>query len=271
MKKEYAIAIEKPDYFDFDFHYFDDYPKIQMGRSGIEIYIDCNESKKHCRFVFEKLDSIKRSRGEYLPYDVTEGGNWSIMYEVKNSRWLIERYEYEKKHYGGNYEFVGDVDEMVTAYKHLVFLIGEQFFEVICRGFWYETSDQPFSKTELSEDHPFGKLSSENAIPIEHAGLNGYIYRSKLSTQELINRAKYCSQKQYSYGIEFNNYISIDHHIQLMSINGTVTSSLRGHFDAEQKRFDKVVDLDQIKPYVLKFFEEIAERKKDRERPGGIK
>src|ERR1700741_1662357 len=52
--------------------------------------------------TFEHLDSIRVSRGEYDPYprDRKPGDEFHWVFEVFPSQWLLERYEYEKKHYG---------------------------------------------------------------------------------------------------------------------------------------------------------------------------
>src|SRR5688572_11460476 len=57
------------------------------------------------RVTFEHLDSIRVSRGEFDPYPGDES-YW--VSEVVPSPWLLERYEYEKRHYGEAYEWTGD-------------------------------------------------------------------------------------------------------------------------------------------------------------------
>ena len=70
------------------------------------------------RVTLEKLDSIRVSRGEYEPYNRRAGEPHSWVSIVANSPWLLERYEYEKRHYGNAYEFGGDVDEMLRVFSH---------------------------------------------------------------------------------------------------------------------------------------------------------
>jgi hypothetical protein len=248
------------DGFELSFNFIDDYPFVKTGANA-GIFIDCSGTQKYGRFTFEKLDSIKISRGEFIPYQIKQGNKWNIAFNIKNSNWLIERYEYEKKHYGKSYEFNGDVEEMMIDYKHLLFFFGENFVEVICRGFWYEESEKEHIQSELSKNHPFKKLSKENALEIKHAGLIGYIYQNNLNKQQLIKQAKYCSQKQFSFGVEPHPHKTINLTIQLMERNGRITSSLRGYFGAEIQRFDKVLELEDVIPIMKKNMENIAERR----------
>lgn len=246
--------------FELSFNLVDDYPFVKTG-GNTSIFIDSWEKKKFGRFTFEKLDSIRVSRGEFIPYEIVGGNKWNIVFKINNSTWLNERYEYEKKHYEKSYEFNGDVEEIKTDYKHLLFFFGENFIEAICRGFWYEESDEAHVQSVLSENHPFQKLPQEDAIEINHAGLKGFIFQNKLPQEELIKRAKYCSQKQFSFGLEPNSYKRINSTIQLMERDGSITSSLRGYFGAEIKRFDRALELSDVIPIMEKNMEDIAERK----------
>ena len=77
------------------------------------VYIDfLTRDGGWARVTFEQLDSIRVSRGEYHPYpnDTIPGEPLTWVSEVVPSLWLLERYEYEKTHYGEAYKFV----EMLT-------------------------------------------------------------------------------------------------------------------------------------------------------------
>ena len=52
------------------------------------------------RVTFERLDSIKVSRGEYNPFPSAPGEEESFFWvtTISNSLWLRERYEYEKRY-----------------------------------------------------------------------------------------------------------------------------------------------------------------------------
>jgi hypothetical protein len=143
----------------------------------------------------------------------------------------------------------------------LLFFFEDYFYEVICSGFWYEESDNKFLPSELSSNHPFKKLPKENLIEISHAGLTGHIYQSKFPTDQLQRQAKYCSQSLFGFGIEPNSYSTFILTVKLMERDGNISSSLRGYFGAEIKRFDKILQLDDVVPYVKKEMEEIVDRR----------
>lgn len=257
-----AIPIDIPKFFDLGFDLIDDHAEIHTGGTYPGIYIYGLESKKYNRFTFEKLDSIKMSRGEYLSFGNKRQNSWGVFYEIENSEWLKERYEYEKRHYEKSYEFNGDVEDILRDYKHLYFNFGGQFIEVICRGFWCETSFEPLFGKRLIKGHPFRDIEKNNSIIIEHAGLVGHIFQNMLSQNQLIEQALYCSQKLFSFGIEVNNHINVNHVVQLMNRNDEVKSSLRGHFGAELKTFDKVAQIEDVKLLLLNYMEEVAKRKR---------
>ena len=93
-----------------------DSPSVSYGQGPASINFRTRD-ERWARVTFEKLDSIRVSRGEYPPYatdpkqDVPHG--WVSV--VSHSSWLRERYEYEKRHYGSAYMFDGDVDEMTLS------------------------------------------------------------------------------------------------------------------------------------------------------------
>lgn len=263
-EKQYALPIELPQYFLLDFDFNLDSPTVTNDNGYAEIYIFGSDSKKHFRFTFEKLDAIKISRGEVLPYPVHEKKTraWPFIYEIMNSQWLYERYLYEKKYYEGSYEFNGDVEEMKNDFKHLMFFFEQNIIEVICRGFWFEQSQIPFLRQQLNEDHPFSELAKEDTIRLQHAGLTGQIRQNPLPVNQLIDQAQYCSQKLYAFGVEINGKASMNHHVLLMRNHKGLFSSLRGHFGAEIKRFESVVALEHLEPYLKNHMEEVAERRR---------
>jgi hypothetical protein len=108
------------------------------------------------RVTFEKLDSLRVSRGECEPYpsDWKEGDPVHWVSVVAPSPWLHERYEYEKRRYSQAYEFGGDVDEMLRDFSHYVFSFHDQFVEVLCAGIWFESADECIGAQELGPNHP---------------------------------------------------------------------------------------------------------------------
>jgi len=72
--------------------------------------------------------------------------------------WLLERYEYEKTHYGQAYEFNGDVDEMLRDFSHYVFSFHDQFVEALSAGIWVERFDESSDTEKVSATHPLRVL-----------------------------------------------------------------------------------------------------------------
>jgi hypothetical protein len=114
--------------------------------------------------TFEKLDSIRVSRGEYEPYEssCSDGDPNRWVSTVANSPWLLERYEYEKHHYGNAYEFGGDVSEILRDFSHYVFHFHDQFIEVFSAGIWFETDDEYIGDREPDSDHPHRDLPASS-------------------------------------------------------------------------------------------------------------
>ena len=157
------------------------------------------EDEAFGRITIQNLDAIKMCRGELPPYeDPTEMEDYIIgtwVYKVENSKWLQERYRYEKKHYGQSYEWGNAVEEMLTDYAHYFFRFHDEFVEVIAKGFWYEKGDSSFVGQPLPKDHPF--LSIDSNIS-EMLTLGDKKYALKINpkaTAALLDASSYCQQK----------------------------------------------------------------------------
>ena len=118
-------------------------PQVYYADQLTGIYFT-TEDDQFGRITFENLDSIKVSRGELIPYedDCKEGQSYCWVLKVKDSNWLSERHQYEKRTYGSTYELGGYVDEMLTDFNHFVFRFHDQFVEAISRGFWFEKNSE---------------------------------------------------------------------------------------------------------------------------------
>src|SRR5262245_2418765 len=83
-------------------------PTVTYGDGPASIQLMTHD-ERWARVSFEKLDSLRVSRGEYDPYpsDWQEGDPWRWVSIVAPSPWLRERYDYENRHYGEAYEFGG--------------------------------------------------------------------------------------------------------------------------------------------------------------------
>lgn len=105
-----------------------DSPIIYYGEPMTAIHF-ITEDGRWGRITFERLDSLRVSRGENEPFppatDDADGFHW--VSTISNSAWLRERYEYEKRHYGSAHNFGGNVDEMPEEYFHYVFSFRDQF------------------------------------------------------------------------------------------------------------------------------------------------
>jgi hypothetical protein len=103
------------------------------------------------RLTFEKLDSIRVCRGEYSPYPRADkdGIDYSWVSTVSDSKWLRERYDYEKRHYGKCYEFKGNVEEMLSDYIHWVFSFHDEYIEALSAGIWFCRASDGIGKKGL--------------------------------------------------------------------------------------------------------------------------
>lgn len=236
-----------------DFHYGD--------CSGIYFVTDDN---KYGRITFEKLDAVKICRGEVMPYkfDYSLANYSTWIYQIENSKWQLERFNYEKKYYGSSYEFCGDVNEMQTDFKHYLFSFHDQFIEIIARGFWFEKDMESLFGKDLMKGHPFLPLPMENVEIIEFKSLKSQIRKNLKSKHQLIQDAQYCSQKIYEFALEIDGKSTVDHTVLLSYTNGKLISTLRGYFGEKGVEFDGFVKLEQIIPFIKKYIEEVYERRK---------
>ena len=238
---ELIKSIKWPNYFNFNFGHAPYFTSIN--RLGLYL----QSENLYGRFLFEGADSIKTSRGEHFPFPYKDGAVFrSYIYEIENSNWLRQRYDYEKKHYGSSYNFGGNVDEMVNDFHHYYIPFEDEFVEVLARGFWYESSDEPITVQYLP-DNPLASIEKSNPTIFNENGINGHVFHNKLSIEKLLDQSIYCSQKILQFGFEINNYISISRTLYLMRDNNEkVYCSLKGSLGEEIKRFEHLVGLKEI-------------------------
>lgn len=227
------------------------------------IYFE-TEDERYARITFYNLDAIRICRGEYLPYDDdwTEDKEWCWVYEVQNSAWQIERYTYEKKHYGRAYEFGGNVNDMLSDFKHYIFSFHDQFVEVIARGFWWEEDQTSLINRPLQKGHPFLALTEEQVSLYEAYGYKSQIRTNPLPTSQLIEQAKFCPQKLYQFALIIDNHASIDHTVTITNKNAIIEANLRGYFGKKEVCFSGIPSLEEILPYIDNYISEVAERRK---------
>ena len=219
---------------------------------------------KYGRISFENLDAVKICRGEVMSYEfdyrLSERGVW--VYQIENSAWQKERFDYENRHYGSAYEFGGDVTEMLTDFKHYLFSFHDEFIEVIARGFWFEKSDDSLFGKELSEGHPFLPLPVENMEIMTASSLKCQIRKNPQPREQLIHDAQFCSQKLFEFALELEDAASVSNTVLLSYRNGKIISTLRGYFGRLAVEFDGFADLEQVKPFIEKYMGEVYEQRK---------
>jgi hypothetical protein len=238
-------------------------PELYYGGEYTGIYF-ITDNEKHGRITFENMDSIRICRGEVMPYkfdwQLLENYNW--IFQIENSKWLLERFGYEKKHYGSSYEFGGNVNEMLTDFKHYLFSFHDEFIEVIARGFWFEEDENNLFKVNLKKGHPFLLLSKENMQKFEYSKIIAQIRINQSEKDTLIKNAQYCSQKLYEFALELEGTESVDRTVLLSYRNNELISVLRSYFGKQIAEFNGVVPLEQVKPYIEKYMEEVYERRR---------
>jgi hypothetical protein len=238
-------------------------PDVYYGDEFTGIYFQ-TEDEQYGRITFENLDAIKVCRGENLPYkdDWEIGQEVAWVYKVENSTWQKERFQYENANYGSSYEFGGNVNDMLTDFSHYVFKFHDQFVEVIARGFWFEKAPASLFKKPLQAGHPFLSLPEENSTKIVAHQLTCQVRVNPKSNNELIENAKYCSQKLLEFALELEGKASVNNTVIVAYRNGKLISSLRGYFGGQIVEFEGISSVQDVKPYIEKYMGEVFERRK---------
>lgn len=217
------------------------------------------------RVTFEHLDSIRVSRGEYDPYprDWKPGDQPNWVSEVVPSPWLLERYEYEKMHYGQAYEFGGDVDEMLRDFSHYVFSFHDEFVEALSSGIWLERFDESSDSETVSTTHPLRDLPRPTTPDlIEAHGLICEIWPNTRPMDQILEGAKLCSQKLLQFALVVDGASSISWTLAVRVRHGKVRSSLRPSLGPVRATFDGVASLENVRPHVESWLREVRERRK---------
>ncbi len=216
------------------------------------------------RVTFEKLDSIRVCRGECDPYPRADGTSiaFSWVSTVSESQWLRERYEYEKRHYGKSYEFTGNVDEMLSDYSHWLFSFHDQIVEVLSAGIWFESGETNLGDQEPGEDHPLRNLP-ESAISerFEAHKIVCQVRRNPLPVDQLMENARYSSQKVLEVGAELDGKASPHWTLSLRVREGKTKVSLRGYFGEELQTFSSIPNFEVIRPRIDAWLAEVHQRR----------
>jgi hypothetical protein len=238
-------------------------PMVHYGIPMTAIYFDTDDDQ-FGRITFENFDSLKISRGEYLPFsdDWEEGKEFHWVSKVEHSTWQKERYEYEKKHYGKAYEFRGNVGEMKSDFSHYIFSFHDQYIEVIVRGFWIEKDSASLMGKPLQEGHPFLPLPETNMEKFTAHNLTCQIRKNEKPIDELVSNARFCSQKLFEFALELEGKASVDNTLFIAYRSGKLISSLRGYFGRQELEFEGTATLEDVKPAIEKYMEKVYERRR---------
>ena len=170
-------------------------PIVHYGEPMTAIHF-ITEDGRWGRITFERLDSLKVSRGEHEPFlnSPDEPNAFYWVTTISNSAWLRERYEYENRHYGTSYNFSGNVNEMLE-YFHYVFSFHDQFVEAIAAGIWLEVDDAMLGDREMDVPHPLRGLAHVRKVEhFESSGIRCFVRRNPMSTDDVARAAALCSQ-----------------------------------------------------------------------------
>lgn len=217
------------------------------------------------RVTFEKLDSIRISRGEYGPHptDWQQGDPSHWVSVVSPSHWLLERYEYEKLHYGQAYEFGGDVEEMLRDFSHYVFSFHDEFVEAISSGIWFETADECIGQREPGDHHPLLDLPApaEPESFVAH-GIVCQIRRNLRPVREILRDAELCSQKMLQFAAELDGSASVSWTLAVRVRDGKARSHLKSYFGKVEESYDGVATLENVRPRVQEWLREVRDRRR---------
>jgi hypothetical protein len=240
-------------------------PEVYYGDKHRGIYFQ-TEDEQFGRITFNNLDAIKICRGENLPFaeDWEIGQEVAWVYKIENSKWLKERFNYENDNYGSSYEFGGNVKEMLTDFSHYVFKFHDQFVEVIAKGFWFEKDSKSLFKKELKDGHPFLPLPEINVKKFEIEGVKCKAIFNPLDIDYLIQNTRYCQQKLIEFTIEFKGEYSVGQTLLMMQRQNRIVSVLSSSFGRLAFEKEGVATFEEIKPFVEKYIEEVAERRRQR-------
>jgi hypothetical protein len=221
-------------------------PNIVYSQSLTSICFPTDD-EKHGRITFDNLDSLKVSRGEYIPFE----DNWSEdepyywVYKIENSIWLKERYEYEKEHYEDSYGFGGDVNEMLTDFNHYIFKFHDEFIEVITKGFWYEKDENTLINKPLLKNHPILKLNNESTI-ININGIDCRVVKNELSLEQIKTNSEFHKQRLFEFYKEDSEIFTI----YISQRNREIISCISGFFGKEIFTKKGIITIEEIRPFL---------------------
>lgn len=241
-----------------------DSPIVQYGGALTAIHFTTQEGRWG-RITFERLDSIKVSRGEHEPFlhAPNERDQFHWVTTISDSAWLRERYEYEKLHYGSAYNFGGNVDEMLEEFCHYVFSFHDQFVEAIAAGIWFESDDTMLGERDLDSAHPLNGLANvEPAERFQDSCIVCLVRRNPLPLSEIELAARLCSQTLLEVSAELDGSSSTSWSLTRRVRNGVGKSFLRGYFGNSVETYQGIPSLSEIRPRIDQWLAEVRERRR---------
>ena len=240
-------------------------PTVTYGQGPTSIKF-LTQDDEWSRVTFENLDSIRVSRGEFAPYsrDLKPGDPYHWVSEVIPSPWLLERYEYEKTHYGQAYEWTRDVDEMLRDYSHYVFTFHDQFVEVLAAGIWFEALDDGIAVEKPGATHPLRDVPRPAQPDLLNVhGIACEIWPNTRPIDQILEDAKLCSQKLLQFAPVLDGNVTAGCTLTVRVRHGAVKSYLRRSIGRDVATFDRVAGLPDARPHVEEWLAQIAKRRKE--------
>lgn len=245
-----------------------DSPIVHYGDPMTAIHF-VTENGRWSRITFDRLDSLRVSRGEHEPFPPSpnDPDEFHWVTTISNSAWLRERYEYEKRHYSRSYNFNGNVDEMLDEYLHYVFSFHDEFVEAIAAGIWFEVDDQMLGDREIEAPHPLKGLAHlDIAERFDGSGIRCVVRRNPMSNEEIDHAASLCSQTVLEVVTEGGS-AAPSWFVTRRVMAGIGKSYLRSYFGNVVETFDGIPTLSEIRPRIDQWLLEVSERRRQMGRP----
>lgn len=215
------------------------------------------------RTAFDRLDSLRVSRGEYSPYVSALGAQtWEPLVVVRPSPWLAERHAYEKEHYSNAYNFGGDVDEMLTEFEHYVFHFHDQFVEVIAGGLHFDVRTTPPDDMTLLTRPGWTRLpETAHQEMWELSGIKLAIRKSGADLDAIVEASELCDQVIVEVSPQLDGRSSVSHSLCARTRDGKTVSRWRGYFGNAQRAYSGVPELDELRPLIEAYASEVRSRR----------
>ena len=238
-----------------------DSPIVQYGGDASAIHFTTTDHQWG-RVTFERLDSIKVSRGEHEPFPRASGEPYNWVSTISESEWLKSRHEYESEHYGRSCNFGGNVDEMLTEYCHYLLSFHDEFVEAIAAGIWIDT-DSVMLTSKPTSGHPLNGIAHIDEFEqIEAHGIVCQVRRNPLPTEQIERNARLCSQTLLEVGANLDGSVNTNWRLTHREINGTSRTFLRNYFGNSVQTYNQIPTLDEIRPLIDQWLFEVRERKR---------